>query len=105
MQTVSQYEVRCPRCDVSFPPETRRCMHCGARTGPSTVEIPDAIGASRSPAGLPTMEPIVQAQPGEYALEDEPEAPGRSILRSMGSLLWIALLIGFSILRACGDEG
>ncbi len=24
------YEVRCERCQTSFAPETRRCVHCGA---------------------------------------------------------------------------
>lgn len=28
----SPYEVRCPRCDVSFPVETKTCLHCGGRT-------------------------------------------------------------------------
>ena len=25
------YEVRCEQCQTSFAPETRRCLHCGAR--------------------------------------------------------------------------
>ena len=29
----SPYEVRCPRCDVSFPVETTTCIHCGGPTG------------------------------------------------------------------------
>lgn len=29
----SPYEVRCPRCDVSFPVGTRTCLHCGGPTG------------------------------------------------------------------------
>ncbi len=29
----SPYEVRCPRCDVSFPVETKTCIHCGGPTG------------------------------------------------------------------------
>jgi hypothetical protein len=34
----------------------------------------------------------------------EEPGPGRSILRSLGSLIWIALLIAFSLSgRACGD--
>lgn len=28
----SPYEVRCPNCDVSFPVETRTCLHCGGKT-------------------------------------------------------------------------
>ena len=28
----SPYEVRCLRCDVSFPVEQRKCLHCGGPT-------------------------------------------------------------------------
>ena len=28
----SAFEVWCPRCDVSFPVETKRCVHCGGAT-------------------------------------------------------------------------
>ncbi len=27
------YEVRCQSCNTSFPPGTRRCIHCGERIG------------------------------------------------------------------------
>ncbi|MGI9431655.1 MAG: hypothetical protein ACR2PQ_05550 [Myxococcota bacterium] len=27
------YEVRCHRCDCSFAPGTKRCLHCGERIG------------------------------------------------------------------------
>jgi hypothetical protein len=31
----SAYEAQCPRCAVTFPVETRKCLHCGGPTGPS----------------------------------------------------------------------
>lgn len=37
------YEVRCLGCDTSFPPGTRRCIHCGERIGrrpPLDVDLP-----------------------------------------------------------------
>ena len=42
MQVVSRYEVACPTCRVSYPPEQKRCVHCGGRTAPSVVDMPDA---------------------------------------------------------------
>jgi hypothetical protein len=29
---MARYEVFCHTCDVTFPPETKVCIHCGART-------------------------------------------------------------------------
>ncbi len=34
----SPYEVRCARCDVSFPVGTKDCIHCGGPTGPPGAE-------------------------------------------------------------------
>jgi hypothetical protein len=31
------YEVRCERCQTSFAPETRRCIHCGGPLGRGRV--------------------------------------------------------------------
>ena len=44
MAEAHEFEVRCPSCDVSFPPETRSCLHCGGRTGPARFQV----------AGLPS---------------------------------------------------
>ena len=33
MEASNPYEVRCPSCRTSFPPETKRCIHCGGRLG------------------------------------------------------------------------
>lgn len=33
MQEQPVYEVRCERCQTSFAPETRRCVHCGGTLG------------------------------------------------------------------------
>jgi hypothetical protein len=48
-EKTSPYEVRCPRCDVSFPTETRQCIHCGGPTGkPGQVvrEEPSSLSES-----------------------------------------------------------
>lgn len=75
------HEVRCPRCNTSFAPETRRCIHCGG------------------PVGRRAAAPL-RGVLDEAADEDEIQlrlAPARSAL-------WVATLliaIVASLLRTC----
>lgn len=68
----------------------------------------DGMGAGRSDEGS-VQDSQRPPMPQEVPLEDQdvdPEAPsvGRSILGSMGSLIWVALLIAFSLSgRLCGE--
>lgn len=89
--SASPYEVRCPRCDVSFAVGTRRCIHCG---GPTTA--PGAT-ASVEPG------PFERTQPEPVQIGEE-EAPGigSSLLKLSGSLFWVVALVIFSIVRNCG---
>jgi hypothetical protein len=100
----SPYEVRCPRCNVTFPVETRTCIHCGGPTSASGThsvheEEMRPIGIDMSGSAMP--------RPGERVgdVHEEVEAPSvlRSIVNSLGALLWIALLVIFSLARQCGD--
>ena len=136
------YEVRCPRCDVSFPAGTRTCFHCGGPTGqpayfssdgptvPVTASSPasfdygtsgpttaDAYGSTRSDAPIrPSAEsPFSRGESVGGVFEDdrsndrelEADAPPRSILgslvQSLGGIIWVLLLIGFSLARSCSD--
>lgn len=66
--TASPYEVRCLRCDVSFPLETRRCIHCGGPTSSSGAvaglgalmpgPLAPASGTSPAPIGVETDGPF-----------------------------------------------
>ena len=111
MEAVSPYEVRCPRCDVSFPVGTRVCLHCGGRTGPSLAQVeklsfgepeesrgPFAEAAWGFPASEAEEAPI---PPSREALEKSPARP--SPMRALVTLLWVALAIGISIARSCGE--
>jgi hypothetical protein len=109
MKAVSKYEVRCPRCDVTFPIETKRCIHCGGPTGPSVVEYPDFETiihekgtSSTDVTAMPQDEGGRFMQPFDGEMDDGEELGRRpSILRSVSTLIWIALAIAFSVMRAC----
>ena len=123
----SPYEVRCHRCDVSFPVGTRRCIHCSGATAASDVPLPAAIetgatspwirtgGASSPDSGAAggvgaSGETIATGAPGPVGADGleipEEAAPslGATLLRTFGSLFWVIALIAFSILRSCGED-
>jgi hypothetical protein len=96
----SPYEVRCPRCDVSFPVGTRRCIHCG---GP--VPASAGIAAPIAPSA-PSVEPgpFEPPRPAEAPVGDEASSGvGTSLLKLSGSLFWIIAVVIFSIARSCGE--
>lgn len=120
------YEVRCPRCDVSFPVETKVCIHCGGRTAPpdeagrrgavaaaaidwtheTSGDSPFSIESARAERGVGsdgTQDDGSRTIVFDADPEDEPPTTSRSILSSLGGLIWIVLLIGFSIARSCGQ--
>jgi hypothetical protein len=112
-ETNSPYEVRCPRCDVSFPPKTRVCIHCGGRTAAS----PAGAGMGAHPVagigrqsteseerildfGLPGSELDIEA--GD--LDEEAPVPTRAgFMRTAITIVWVLLAIAFSIMRACSE--
>lgn len=111
----SPYEVRCLRCDVSFPVETRRCIHCGGPTSASSAGVDVAAFTGRVEAGAPGSAAPSSPAPislGDRADPDEPGGPGDAppqpgigvtLLRSFGSLFWVIALIGFSLARSCSE--
>lgn len=40
----------------------------------------------------------------ELEMTDEPSSVGRSLIRSLGGLVWVILLIGFTLARNCGGD-
>jgi len=76
------YEVRCHRCDCSFAPGTKRCLHCGERIG--------------RPARIAGLEVLSGAEP-----EEETEVGSARFLRgSMWALTAIVAMI-MTAVRAC----
>ena len=88
MATSNFYEVRCEHCRTSFPPETKRCIHCGGPLG-------GGLGVSFRP-GAAAQQPASESEAEEETLQ----VPGRN-------LLWIVtavLALGVSLVRACMER-
>ena len=113
MKAKSNYEVYCPKCRVSFAPEQKRCIHCGGRTGPRMVDVPDTPPGFDQGALAAEPEVASEAAP-EFATgpliegaDESAESEGRrsgTFLRMAGTLVWVILAIGIGLVRACRGE-
>lgn len=106
----TDYEVRCSNCDVSFPVEAKRCIHCGGRLGKIAprVQVGEGLAGFELGPGLSQGTPASEATREGLLAEEvtEAETPtGRfSFLRGGMTLVWIVLAALYSILRACGER-
>jgi len=80
------FETRCESCNVSFPAETRKCLHCGQRLG-ARAEV------ARTPGG------------GFVELEGEEEVARWAPLRMVMGVLWVVIVLVLSLVRACWEGG
>ena len=90
------FEVYCQNCQTSFAAGTKRCVHCGGRTG-----------GARPVAGMAHPGQI-QTRPGtapplDAEIEEADEAPVEmSLGRRLGGLvIWVVLVLGATIMRLC----
>ena len=109
----TDFEVRCDRCGVTFPIETKRCMYCGERPGHRPMfarQIAlDPLGdieLSNEPIeSFESIEPIEPEGPlrrfGAPFDEEATEKPRRSIFRLFGNLSWVILFALLTLYRAC----
>ena len=115
MRFVSKYEVACPTCRVSYPPEQKRCVHCGGKTTKSIVEVPDAapefadaVGHAEpepaGPVGLPGDAREIVFFPRDAAEEEEEDAPRGGVLRKLGGLVWIIMFVVLTAVRMCAED-
>ncbi len=80
-------EVRCYRCDVSFPIGTKVCLHCGGRTGaPPVLSLPVELQEQDG------IDPEDLIQEG---------VSKRSPLRLAVGGIWLLLALVGSLFRAC----
>ena len=91
MAASNYYEVRCENCKTSFPPETKRCIHCG---GPLGAGLGRLFAPGKAPAGVPAE---------EEAEEELPFQRGRSIVWVVTAVIALGLsAVSDSVLRyAC----
>ncbi len=85
---MTQHEVRCLQCDVSFPVGTKRCLHCGGRVG-ARKEPPPARGRI-----------LFDVEEAEEA--DESPVP-RPIIRKTVASIWLLLALAASLYRVCAS--
>ncbi|MBW2385920.1 MAG: hypothetical protein JRG92_19985 [Deltaproteobacteria bacterium] len=109
MEEISPYEVRCSRCQVSFPPDTKRCMHCGGRTVPTYIRVANGLTEGREPIGEAhghevLVHPSERAGVEPIGVEQEVEGGRSGLMRSAVTVVWVLLAVGFSILRACSEN-
>ena len=98
------HEAWCPRCHVSHPPGTRRCLHCGGGVMPvRPVEGMRSAtpAAPRGPIEIPVPPDIVTEDEGEPAEAGRVARP----LRMGIAALWVVLAVVGALLRACAERG
>ena len=103
MQTerpLAPFEVYCGRCRVSFPVETRRCVHCGGPTGPALAA--GGLRAGRAPVQAPVRAPAGAGAGAEE--EAELETLGKPRAFSPLTLVWIVLIVGGYAMRSCSGQ-
>ncbi len=81
--STNPYEVHCHRCEVTFPVGTKNCVHCGGRISRDRGRLPEAV---MNFAGA--VEPA-----GEESQRSSPFSPI--------ALVWVVILVGGTIYRAC----
>jgi hypothetical protein len=118
MSVGNPYEIRCESCQVSFPPGTKTCIHCGGRLGGGLSvrrpgpQRPGALGRSRQraitrSAGDANDDFFPKAlqdeiDPHRFDEPEEPDAsaPGRAI-RVGVNVLWIIGAVLITVLQMC----
>ena len=104
MTEIYPHEAWCPRCRVSHPPGTKRCLHCGHGVLPvRPVEGMRASATmSRGPIEIPMAPDIVsedaEREQGEMSRVARP-------LRFGIAAIWVVLAAAGAILRACTERG
>ncbi len=112
MDAISKCEVCCPSCKVTFPVETRKCVHCGGRTAPSHVPLPQTASAEIrredaevdwAAAGAEAGSHATRMAPYESEDENEEAERGTSPFRVLVTVMWMVLAVAFSLMRACSE--
>jgi len=91
-------EVRCERCETSFAPEWKVCVHCGGPLGRSGI-----FGALRGGGQEMTVDEDGTVQQHTYEVDpDVEEAEAQGTSRNMVWLFTAGAMMLLSALRNCG---
>lgn len=71
----SAFECQCPRCNVTFPIETRKCLHCGGPTGPSG---PASASWNSKSSGAFGRSGVFASHDSSGTVNDDPHRPDYS---------------------------
>ena len=88
------YEVYCHQCRVTFPAETKRCLHCGAKLGAGISQRLEPVPRSEHGTGPPAPQDVVE--------EEEAENRGLLMRRFGGLAVWGLVAISALLSRLCG---
>jgi hypothetical protein len=99
------HEAWCPRCRVSHPPGTKRCLHCGNGVLPvrpvEGMRSASTTFAPPGPIGIPTA-----PGPAEAGGEEAAAPPQRMTSLRLGlNAIWIALFVIVTAVRVCSERG
>ena len=110
------YEVRCYQCEVSFPPGTKKCLHCGGRIANRRRQVPPAP-VMRTQGEQPieffpdlAHSPSADKRFGVPELdehgEDEPaQSTPRRAIRLGVNVLWIFGALMITLAQMCRGGG
>lgn len=105
MIEVYPYEAWCAPCQVSYPPGTKRCLHCGGGVMPMrpVESMRSAAPLSIRSAGDGPAPPdlVADESAGEGAEASRAARPFRIGLTT----IWIVLAVLGAILRTCAERG
>lgn len=89
-------EVRCERCQTSFAPETKKCVHCGGPLGRGLI-----FGGRKQKSDSAGDEMVLPYEHDEESEESTLQSRGRNIVWILTAVLAMAM----SMLRTCGGNG
>jgi len=99
------FEVFCHNCRVTFAAGTKNCVHCGARLARNRTrrKFEFSLGSDEFPleAPSPDGQPPAESTSGKRSLPADGESRKRSLPVSPMTLLWVILLLGAGLQRAC----
>ncbi|MEM7411239.1 MAG: hypothetical protein AAF430_13465 [Myxococcota bacterium] len=89
------FEVYCYQCQVTFPAETRRCLHCGAKVGARGMgQRFEPVPASEHGTGPPSPQDVLE--------EEEAESRTQLARRFGGLAVWGLIALSAILTRLCG---